>query len=176
MDEDVDVPQEMKQYVDEVLDPGKIDISHEIATFLPLSQVLERTHTHFRHTDLRYRKLSKDTFLLRARSRKYPLFGSFVGQVHVFEKLPARQPRDYKIEGLLEYRVSLLWLIAVLSFFFLLAYVLRLDFWFSVALEAFGTGLVIYTTHRLGRDERDEVEERVEASFLGLRATLQNLR
>jgi hypothetical protein len=110
------------------------------------------------------------------RSRKYPVFGAYTGQVHVIKKIPFSGRTLYSIEGLLEYRLSIIWFIGVMSFFFLLSFIAQLDLWFGAALQAIGTGLTIFFTYQLGKNEQEEVAERVEASFLRLRSTVQNIR
>lgn len=164
--------------LDSVLDRGAINVSHEIGSALPLREFLRRTQHSFQHEDLGYRYVSADTFKLKVRSRKYPLFGSFSGSVHLYEKLPKLHPNysTYAMEGLLEYRMSFLWFISVASFFFLLANVFKPGLFFGALLEAVGTGLVVYSTYQLGRKERKEVADRLDAAVLRLRATQHNIR
>jgi hypothetical protein len=175
MDDDLDTP----HILDPVLDRGAIDISAEIGTHMSFAQFAQRVHHHFQHGEWRYKALAHDSFDLRVRSRKYPLFGTFHGQVHLYEKVPfsnERPYRTYAIEGLLEYRMSVLWFLSVLSFFFLITYITHPGLFVGAAVIAFGGGMTIYMTHHLGRGERDEVEEQVHDSLFRLRSTLQNLR
>jgi hypothetical protein len=171
MDEDLDTPHAF----DPLLDRGTILVEQELATDLPLNTVLARVHHHFQHTELRYKYINKQAFLLRVPSLQHPLFGSFAGVLRITEA-PAKKIHDYEITGRLEYRISLLWFIAVASFFFIIAYLTHPGFWLGVAIEVIGTTLVIVATHHIGRNERDAVEEHVEAHMLRLRATIANIR
>ncbi len=183
-EDDLELPDRLKPVVgpviDEMLGPGIINISQELGTRLPERMVYTRINHHFAHAGLGYRPVSHDTFRLAVRSRKYPLFGKFDGRVHIIPKVPFRDEHfavpTYAIEGLLLYHISVLWFIAVLSFFFLLGYLTHAGFWLGVCIEVFGSAIVLYITYQLGRNEHEEAEERIEASFLFLRSTLQNIR
>lgn len=182
-DDDVELPDELKEVVgavvDEVLPPGFIDVQQEIGSTLPERVVLERVHHHFAHAGLGYRYRGEDTFKLKVRSRKYPMFGAFSGKVHIIRKVPFHNnphyPR-YALQGVLQYHPSVLWCLGVLLFFALLAALIRPGAVVGWGLFLLGSGITLFSSFRLGREERDEAEARVEAAFLRLRTTVQNIR
>jgi hypothetical protein len=171
MDDELELPEQLAP----ILCKGAIDISYPINSNLPLPVVAGRAAHHFQHSDLGYKYVSGDTFKLKVRGRKYPVFGSFTGQVHVLQKFEGNS-RSYTLEGLLEYRMSVLWFLGVLSFFFLLMYLVKPGLWIGALFEAVGSGLVLYSTYNLGRDQRDEVAEHVDASCRFLVNTIENMR
>lgn len=170
MDDEFEFPDALAQR----LGKGAINISQEFATYLSVREVSRRVHTHFEHSDFGYQQVSDDTFKLKARSRRYPLFGIFTGEVHVLEKFGTN--RTVLLEGLLEFRMSILWFISVASFFFLIVYVTHPGLWLGAVFETLSTGVTIYMTYVLGRNERDDVAEHVEASCLFLRSLFKNTR
>lgn len=170
MEDELELPED----VERLIEPGMIDISQVLGTRLASHHVIARVNHHFRESDLGYKPVSADTFKLRIRSRKYPLFGAFAGRVHIIAD--AQAPGRYKIEGLLRFRLSVLWFLAVLAFFFLLTVFTHAGLWLGAFIEALGAGIAIYTSYQLGRAEAREVDERVHASFLRLRTTIQNIR
>jgi hypothetical protein len=169
---------EAPRVLDPVLERGVISISHEVGTYLAPREFIKRLNHHFRQDDLGYRFVNGDTIRLKVRSRKYPLFGVFAGNIHAYEKLPKASSNysTYAVEGLLEYRLSFLWFISVASFFFLLVYIFKPGLLWGSLLQAVGTGAVVYATYKMGLGERREVGDRVENSFLRLRTTLHNIR
>lgn len=158
MDDEIELPEQ--------LDRGFINISYFVHTRRPLTEVVSRVNRHFEHSDLGYRYESGDTFRLKVRPTAYPVFGSFVGKVHIIER--QSRERSVMLEGLLEYRMSALWFFAVVGFFFLLIYVLKPGLWTGAFFEAFGTGLTLFFSYRAARNERDKVAEHIEASFISI--------
>ena len=174
MDDELEIPAEFEQ----VLQPGMINVSQQLGCTLPLPIAVARINHFFEQRDLGYRKVSGDTFKLRVRPRRFPVFGMFVGYIHVYEKLGHQTGHRhvYEIEGLLQYRVSLLWFLSVCSLFFLISILLNTGLWQGAFFIALGAGSVIFWTYMLGRRERDDVDERLHAAMLELRATIQNIR
>jgi len=171
MDDELDIPEALEP----MLGKGAINISYELQTSIPDSSVNKRVNHHFSHSDIGYKPITDDTFKLKARSRKYPVFGAFVGRVHVLQHFEGNR-RFYRLEGLLEYRMSVLWFFAVLGFFFLLMYFSKAGLWEGALFEAISSGLTLFWTYNLGRNERDSVEEHVTASCVFLQTTIENMR
>ena len=169
MDDELDIP----EVIDTMLPHGVIDISYEVGARVPLREIERRTAHYFDHADLGYKQITEDTFKLKVRSPKYPVFGSFAGTVHIYEDV---QERVFRFEGYLQYRVSVLWFVGVLAFFFLLVYMIHPPFWQGVFFEAVASGLCLFWTYKLGQSDRDAVAEHVEGSFLRLRSSIQNMR
>jgi hypothetical protein len=175
MDDSLELPDEM----DEVLQaPGVIDISSELGCSLPQSMAVPRINRFFRDGDLGYHAVSGDTFRLRVHSRKYPVFGTFTGDVHIIERLGnlKHNRHVYALEGMLRFRISAVWFIGVFALFFLIVYLAHPEFWQGVLFLGIGSAIVLGATYELGRRERDEAADRVEADVLTLRATIENLR
>ncbi len=174
MDDELDIPAAFEP----VLARGVVNISDEVAASMPLRSAVVRINHHFQQSDLGYKPVSGDTFKLKVRGRTYPVFGSFSGLVHVFERIDEGVPgrRVYAIEGLLQFRLSVLWFLAVFSFFFLIVHFSNAGLWPGVLFTTLGTAVAVLCSYHAGRGQQDEVDERVHASLLRLRTTIQNLR
>lgn len=170
MEDELELPSE----IDAALRPGLVSVDQVLGSRLAHEDVVRRVNHYFRDTDLGYKSRSGDTFLLRVRSRKYPVFGRFVGEVHVIQDL--KHPQTYKIQSLLRFRISLLWFLSSLGFFFLLIKILHSGLWFGVGIQTIGSAIAIITSYKLGRGEAQEVDERVHAAFLRLRSTIDRIR
>ncbi len=167
--------------INEVLPPGIIDIHQEVGCLLPREQSYPRIHHHFLESDLGYRRLTNDTGKFRIRTRTYPWFGAFTGKITIrenIEPVPGAHAsyRRIDIDGYLRYRPS-----ALLIGFVALA-LLLLILWTqpglvpSIVLLTLGITITTILTYRLGRDENEEVEDRLAESFMRLRSTIHNRR
>jgi len=178
---------EMRPVIDDVaehvLPSGAITIDTEIGTMLPRGAFVSRVNRHFADDDLGYKPLRgpHDTFKLRVKSARYPWFGAFTGRVHIIEDFghhAGAHPsiRFYTVTGLLRFRLSVLYCSAVIIGFFLLLWWLSQGFFMTVVFFFFGVGACIGAGYIIGREQRDEVLDRVEESLLRLRATIMNRR
>lgn len=182
------LPDEARSYVEplveevseRVLPSGVINIDYEIGGAVPRSAFIIRTNSHFAESDLGYKPVSGDTFKLRVKSSRYPWFGAFTGRVHIVEEFGHRSAhpsiRFYQLTGMLRFRMSILYILGVALFFFFALWWLSPGFLQTVTFFFFGVGACILAGYTIGREQRDEVLDRVEESLLRLRSTIMNRR
>ena len=160
---------------EQILPSDAILIEQELGTALTHERAGARITHYFAECDLGYKPISADSFKLRVRGSRHPWFGSFAGVVHIIEQIGTHESvHTYRISGVLRYRLSIMYTAVVAIGVFVLLYVLHPGFWPTAVFYFLLVGGLIAAGYALGKSERDEVQKRVEESFLRLRSTFSN--
>ena len=179
------LPDDARPFIEEVAEQivpsDAINIDNEIGAAIPRAAFVSRVNSHFAESGFGYKPVSGDTFKLRVKSSRYPLFGAFSGRIHIIEEFghhPTAHPtvRFYQLTGVLRFRLSVLYVTTVSLVFLMLLWWLSPGFLQTVVFFFFGVGASVAAGYTLGRGQRDEVIDRIEESFLRLRTTIMNRR